>query len=121
MVSSDQCGKLCVVPLSSQGGTWGCHYFENQLFRNTFLFRHNHPLRPSWSSSPWEPFRRHFSSRGPLKRGCRRNCISTQWVPQCCKNHYGRDCQGKAACMDPWWLRGRAAQAESTIRDGDLW
>ncbi|NXS59062.1 STAB1 protein, partial [Brachypteracias leptosomus] len=36
--------------------------------------------------------RRHFSSRGPLKRGCRRSCVSTQWVPQCCANHYGRDC-----------------------------
>uniref|UniRef100_A0A8B9S3J3 Stabilin 1 n=1 Tax=Apteryx owenii TaxID=8824 RepID=A0A8B9S3J3_APTOW len=39
------------------------------------------------------PFRRHFSSRGPLKRGCKRSCISTQWVPQCCVNHYGRDCR----------------------------
>uniref|UniRef100_A0A663EV22 Stabilin 1 n=1 Tax=Aquila chrysaetos chrysaetos TaxID=223781 RepID=A0A663EV22_AQUCH len=35
----------------------------------------------------------HFSSRGPLKRGCKRSCVSTQWVPQCCANHYGRDCQ----------------------------
>uniref|UniRef100_A0A663EVS1 Stabilin 1 n=1 Tax=Aquila chrysaetos chrysaetos TaxID=223781 RepID=A0A663EVS1_AQUCH len=30
---------------------------------------------------------------GPLKRGCKRSCVSTQWVPQCCANHYGRDCQ----------------------------
>uniref|UniRef100_A0A8C3K8R3 Stabilin 1 n=1 Tax=Calidris pygmaea TaxID=425635 RepID=A0A8C3K8R3_9CHAR len=36
--------------------------------------------------------KRHFSSRGPLKRGCKRSCVSTQWVPQCCANHYGRDC-----------------------------
>ncbi|NXU52032.1 STAB1 protein, partial [Turnix velox] len=33
-----------------------------------------------------------YSSLGPLKRGCKRSCVSTQWVPQCCANHYGRDC-----------------------------
>uniref|UniRef100_A0A663MEX9 Stabilin 1 n=1 Tax=Athene cunicularia TaxID=194338 RepID=A0A663MEX9_ATHCN len=37
--------------------------------------------------------KRHFSSRGPLKRGCKRSCVSTQWAPQCCANHYGRDCR----------------------------
>uniref|UniRef100_A0A8U8BEX9 Uncharacterized protein n=1 Tax=Geospiza parvula TaxID=87175 RepID=A0A8U8BEX9_GEOPR len=36
---------------------------------------------------------RHFSSRGPLRRGCRRSCVSSLWVPQCCANHYGRDCR----------------------------
>uniref|UniRef100_A0A803V4B8 Stabilin 1 n=1 Tax=Ficedula albicollis TaxID=59894 RepID=A0A803V4B8_FICAL len=36
---------------------------------------------------------RHFSSRGPLRRGCRRSCVSSQWLPQCCANHYGRDCR----------------------------
>uniref|UniRef100_A0A8B9VLL6 Stabilin 1 n=1 Tax=Anas zonorhyncha TaxID=75864 RepID=A0A8B9VLL6_9AVES len=30
---------------------------------------------------------------GSRKQGCERICISTQWVPQCCKNHYGRDCR----------------------------
>uniref|UniRef100_A0A803V533 Stabilin 1 n=1 Tax=Ficedula albicollis TaxID=59894 RepID=A0A803V533_FICAL len=35
----------------------------------------------------------HFSSRGPLRRGCRRSCVSSQWLPQCCANHYGRDCR----------------------------
>uniref|UniRef100_A0A8C5J9I8 Stabilin 1 n=1 Tax=Junco hyemalis TaxID=40217 RepID=A0A8C5J9I8_JUNHY len=36
---------------------------------------------------------RHFSSRGPLRRGCRRSCVSSLRVPQCCANHYGRDCR----------------------------
>uniref|UniRef100_A0A8B9CVC7 Stabilin 1 n=1 Tax=Anser brachyrhynchus TaxID=132585 RepID=A0A8B9CVC7_9AVES len=36
---------------------------------------------------PWQ------SSMGSRKQGCERICISTQWVPQCCKNHYGRDCR----------------------------
>lgn len=92
-----QCGKLCVLPVSSQGGTRGCYYYGNQLFRNTFLFHHSSLLRPSWPPSPWDPLRRHFSSRGSRKQGCERICISTQWVPQCCKNHYGRDCRGKEA------------------------
>ncbi|XP_010146410.1 PREDICTED: stabilin-1, partial [Eurypyga helias] len=90
------CGFEPPCPAGSvqrQGGTRRCYYYGNQLLRNTFLFHRNSLLRPSWPPSPWDPFRRHFSSRGPLKRGCRRSCISTQWVPQCCANHYGRDCQ----------------------------
>uniref|UniRef100_U3K2S4 Stabilin 1 n=1 Tax=Ficedula albicollis TaxID=59894 RepID=U3K2S4_FICAL len=27
------------------------------------------------------------------ERGCRRSCVSSQWLPQCCANHYGRDCR----------------------------
>uniref|UniRef100_A0A8C5J7C1 Stabilin 1 n=1 Tax=Junco hyemalis TaxID=40217 RepID=A0A8C5J7C1_JUNHY len=62
--------------------------------QNTFLFHHNSLLRPAWPPhSPWDPFRRHFSSRGPLRRGCRRSCVSSLRVPQCCANHYGRDCR----------------------------
>uniref|UniRef100_A0A8C3BMN8 Stabilin 1 n=1 Tax=Cairina moschata TaxID=8855 RepID=A0A8C3BMN8_CAIMO len=76
-----------------QGRGMGCYYYGNQLFRNTFLFHHSSLLRPSWPPSPWDPLRRHFSSRGSRKQGCERICISTQWVPQCCKNHYGRDCR----------------------------
>lgn len=85
----------CVLPVSSQGETRRCFYYGNQLLRNTFLFHHNSLLRPSWPPSPWDPLRRHFSSRGPLKQGCKRSCVSTQWVPQCCANHYGRECRGK--------------------------
>uniref|UniRef100_A0A8C0VXC4 Stabilin 1 n=1 Tax=Cyanistes caeruleus TaxID=156563 RepID=A0A8C0VXC4_CYACU len=89
----DECGKLCVLPVSSQGETKRCYYYGNQLLRNTFLFHRNSLLRPAWPHAPWDPFRRHFSSRGPLRRGCRRSCVSSQWVPQCCANHYGRDCR----------------------------
>lgn len=28
-------------------------------------------------------------------RGCKRVCLFPSWVQKCCKNHYGRDCQGK--------------------------
>lgn len=77
----------CVLPLSSQGQAKRCHY-RNQLSRNTFLFHRNSLLRPSWSPSLWSTFRRQ-------KPGCRRSCVSTQWVPQCCANHYGHDCWGK--------------------------
>eukprot|EP00079_Xenopus_tropicalis_P014054 XP_002944438.2 PREDICTED: stabilin-1-like [Xenopus tropicalis] len=27
------------------------------------------------------------------RRSCVRKCLSVSWRPQCCKNHYGRDCQ----------------------------
>ncbi|PKU35306.1 stabilihypothetical protein [Limosa lapponica baueri] len=90
MESCGLCGFEPPCPAGSvqRGGTKRCYYYGNQLLRNTFLFHRNSLLRPP---SPWD-FRRHFSSRGPLKRGCKRSCVSTQWVPQCCANHYGRDC-----------------------------
>uniref|UniRef100_A0A8C5T9B3 Stabilin 1 n=1 Tax=Malurus cyaneus samueli TaxID=2593467 RepID=A0A8C5T9B3_9PASS len=85
----------CEVSFSPpQGSTESCGLCGfDPLLRNTFLFHRNSLLRPAWSHSPWDPFRRPFSSRGPLRRGCRRSCVSSQWVPQCCANHYGRDCQ----------------------------
>lgn len=98
-VVSDQCGKVCVLPVSSQGEIKRCYYYGNQLLRNTFLLHRNSFLRPAWGHSPWYSLRRHFPSRGPLRRGCRRTCFSSQWVPQCCANHYGRDCRGESLAL----------------------
>ncbi|KAM6256750.1 stabilin-1 [Porphyrio hochstetteri] len=96
--STESCGLCgfeppCPAGSIQQGETRRCYYYGSQLLRNTFLFHRNPLLRPSWPPAPWDSLRRHFSSRGPLKRGCRRSCVSAQWVPQCCLNHYGRDCQ----------------------------
>ncbi|XP_053809782.1 stabilin-1 [Vidua chalybeata] len=98
--STESCGLCgfeppCPAGSVQRGETRHCYYYGNHLLRNTFLFHHNSLLRRPWPShsSPWDPFRRHFSSRGPLRRGCRRSCVSSQWVPQCCANHYGRDCR----------------------------
>ncbi|XP_053932500.1 stabilin-1 isoform X1 [Cuculus canorus] len=95
--STESCGVCgfeppCPAGSVQRGETRRCYYYGNQMLRHTFRFHRNSLLRPSWSHSPWDSFRRHFSSRGPLKRGCRRSCVSAQWVPQCCANHYGRDC-----------------------------
>uniref|UniRef100_A0A670IMJ0 Stabilin 1 n=1 Tax=Podarcis muralis TaxID=64176 RepID=A0A670IMJ0_PODMU len=35
----------------------------------------------------WRPLSR------SLMKGCRRTCFVVEWVPQCCPNHYGKDCQ----------------------------
>ncbi|XP_075015285.1 stabilin-1 isoform X2 [Calonectris borealis] len=96
--STESCGLCdfeppCPAGSVQRGETRPCYYYGNHLLRTTSLFHRNSLLWPSWSPSPWDRFRRHFSSRGPLKRGCRRSCVSTQWVPQCCANHYGRDCR----------------------------
>uniref|UniRef100_A0A8C3BNF0 Stabilin 1 n=1 Tax=Cairina moschata TaxID=8855 RepID=A0A8C3BNF0_CAIMO len=80
-------------PCQGRGMLGGLTALPWQSSVNTFLFHHSSLLRPSWPPSPWDPLRRHFSSRGSRKQGCERICISTQWVPQCCKNHYGRDCR----------------------------
>ncbi|OWK63486.1 Stabilin-1, partial [Lonchura striata] len=95
-----RCDEFTLIEL--QGETRRCYYYGHQLLKNTFLFHHNSLLRRPWSShSSWDPLRRHFSSRGPLRRGCRRSCVSSQWVPQCCANHYGRDCRGKSHAPVP--------------------
>uniref|UniRef100_A0A8C3QQ22 Stabilin 1 n=1 Tax=Cyanoderma ruficeps TaxID=181631 RepID=A0A8C3QQ22_9PASS len=70
-----------------------CRACCSSLAKNTFLLHRNSLLRPAWEQSPWGPLRRHFTARGPLRRGCRRTCFSNQWAPQCCANHYGRDCR----------------------------
>ncbi|KAG9337058.1 hypothetical protein JZ751_029826 [Albula glossodonta] len=57
-------------------------------------------------SSMFMPYRRYsvfnddlfpFSPYGHLhhrrRAGCQRECVKVEWVPRCCKNHYGRDCQ----------------------------
>uniref|UniRef100_A0A8B9PAF4 Stabilin 1 n=1 Tax=Apteryx owenii TaxID=8824 RepID=A0A8B9PAF4_APTOW len=89
VADEDLCHLSIPVPGKMDVGRAYC----SSSAKNTFLFHRNSLLRPPWPPSRWEPFRRHFSSRGPLKRGCKRSCISTQWVPQCCVNHYGRDCR----------------------------
>uniref|UniRef100_A0A8C3Q0S8 Stabilin 1 n=1 Tax=Chrysolophus pictus TaxID=9089 RepID=A0A8C3Q0S8_CHRPC len=67
----------CLLILCQQGEVLGACCSSSQ----SSLFFASHPTLGSL----------HYW--GPLKRGCRRKCISTQWVPQCCANHYGRDCQ----------------------------
>ncbi|XP_019402937.1 PREDICTED: stabilin-1-like [Crocodylus porosus] len=90
------CGFEPSCPAGSvqQGEIKMCLYYsENPSFRSSF-FPHNPFMFPS--SGHFSLF--HYSNRWPqlrrsLKRGCRRSCFSTTWVPQCCANHYGRDCR----------------------------
>ncbi|KAJ7316744.1 hypothetical protein JRQ81_002906, partial [Phrynocephalus forsythii] len=55
--------------------------------------------RPYWfREAEWRPMQRYDGIRwspfrSSLIKGCKRTCLVTRWMPQCCANHYGRDCQ----------------------------
>uniref|UniRef100_A0ABM5FKB7 Stabilin-1 n=1 Tax=Pogona vitticeps TaxID=103695 RepID=A0ABM5FKB7_9SAUR len=55
--------------------------------------------RPYWfREAQWSPVQRYEGIRwsplgSSLIKGCKRTCFATRWIPQCCANHYGGDCQ----------------------------
>ncbi|XP_042309906.1 stabilin-1 isoform X2 [Sceloporus undulatus] len=79
------------------GESQSCLYFGDPVFSSP---RYNH-FESSYFPIPSS--QRRLASGGfqryrwkPLKRslikGCKRTCFATKWVPQCCANHYGRNC-----------------------------
>ncbi|XP_062977667.1 stabilin-1 [Elgaria multicarinata webbii] len=80
------CGRCGVEPSCPYGTVeWGetqpCQYTDVSFYNALW---HHHYGR----SSPWN--RRNVFL--PLPKGCKRTCFETEWVPQCCANHYGKDC-----------------------------
>uniref|UniRef100_A0A8C0H5Q2 Stabilin 1 n=1 Tax=Chelonoidis abingdonii TaxID=106734 RepID=A0A8C0H5Q2_CHEAB len=84
-------GSRCDDFLS--GKSQSCFYYVNPFSRLSPFSHRNYPLsRPHWYSSLFDNGGRWHSLRRSLTKGCKRVCFSTSWVPQCCANHYGRDC-----------------------------
>ncbi|XP_056129167.1 stabilin-1 isoform X2 [Lampris incognitus] len=86
ITSYGSCGRCLRPPLCPRkteytGKTQGCIY-PNIWYSNP-QFRFPHRLDDFFSSSRFKTD----------QRGCRRVCQAVNWVPKCCKNHYGRDCQ----------------------------
>ncbi|KAI1890377.1 hypothetical protein AGOR_G00153100 [Albula goreensis] len=86
-----RCGSCFAVPL--------CSFGEKDTGKSS-------SCSFSRYSSMFMPYRRYsvfndglfpFSPYGHLhhrwRAGCQRECVKVEWVPRCCKNHYGRDCQ----------------------------
>ncbi|XP_059572069.1 stabilin-1 isoform X2 [Alligator mississippiensis] len=69
------------------------YYYENAFYRSSSYPYHRFMFPSSGYFSLFHDSNRWPQLRRSLKRGCRRNCFSTSWVPQCCANHYGRDCR----------------------------
>uniref|UniRef100_A0A8C8VGW1 Stabilin 1 n=1 Tax=Pelusios castaneus TaxID=367368 RepID=A0A8C8VGW1_9SAUR len=97
--SVERCGVCgfepsCPTGSVELGKSQTCFYYEKPFSSFPSFSRRNHLL----SIFPWKPLMVEEGSRWPslrrtLRRGCRRTCVSTSWVPQCCANHYGKDCQ----------------------------
>ncbi|KAH0630043.1 hypothetical protein JD844_012626 [Phrynosoma platyrhinos] len=93
------CGFEHPCPLGSVevGESQSCLYFGNPVFISP---RYNHfessylPIHSSqrrlasggFQKYRWKPLKK------SLIKGCKRTCFATKWVPQCCANHYGKNC-----------------------------
>uniref|UniRef100_A0A8C4WPY8 Stabilin 1 n=1 Tax=Gopherus evgoodei TaxID=1825980 RepID=A0A8C4WPY8_9SAUR len=82
-----------LAPINNKGKSQSCFYYLNPFSRLSPFSHRNYLLsRPHWYSSVFDSDGRRYSLRRSLTKGCKRVCFSTSWVPQCCANHYGRDC-----------------------------
>ncbi|XP_066469618.1 stabilin-1 [Tiliqua scincoides] len=89
-----KCGFESSCPRGSIeiGEKQSCFYHGEPLSREPVQYR------PSGRRQYWAQFSHrsnrwsYFRGRSLLK-GCRRTCFAPKWVPECCANHYGRDCQ----------------------------
>ncbi|XP_026539328.1 stabilin-1 [Notechis scutatus] len=79
------CGyeKSCPFGSMETGEIQTC-YYEYDPFE--FSRRHH------WQQYPRVPFAQN-RRRKPSRKGCKKTCLTTKWVPQCCANHYGKNCQ----------------------------
>ncbi|KAG7478130.1 hypothetical protein MATL_G00077190 [Megalops atlanticus] len=82
------CGNCIAAPL--------CPFRSRDTGETTICFRrrlfsYHLPYRSVFD----DHFSHRYSSRRSIHRqlGCARMCATVQWVPRCCKNHFGRDCQ----------------------------
>lgn len=66
-----------------------CTAFCQGTTRPCLNVRYAYSHRPRYPIT-WIPYDDHFS-----RAGCKRECQSQSWVQKCCKNHYGRDCEGE--------------------------
>ncbi|KAG8128276.1 hypothetical protein E2320_015139 [Naja naja] len=76
------CGyeKSCPFGSVQTGEIQTCDYDPFEVLRRRFI--HQYPR------GPLSPNRR----RKPARNGCKKTCLTTKWVPQCCANHYGKNC-----------------------------
>ncbi|XP_053156108.1 stabilin-1 [Hemicordylus capensis] len=89
-----RCGFEPPCPLGSNesGAKQNCVYLEHGPSRNPWYDSFDRRL--SWPQQSRMGSR--WSYYGPImvpSEGCKRTCLSTKWIPECCSNHYGRDCQ----------------------------
>ncbi|KAM4612808.1 stabilin-1 [Polymixia lowei] len=60
---------------------------------NSEVCLQSRPWLPHRVRSRYPSYEDYFSPHGLERFGCKRVCQTSSWVPRCCKNHYGRDCQ----------------------------
>ncbi|TNN60749.1 Stabilin-1 [Liparis tanakae] len=76
--TSSRCGRCNAPPT--------CHFRHRDTGKTEPCFNRSPSL--GRRHSQWYPLDNPFSIMG-----CKRVCQFSSWVKQCCKNHYGRDCQ----------------------------
>ncbi|XP_061473966.1 stabilin-1 [Rhineura floridana] len=92
--SNSVCGSCdflptCPIGTKELGESQSCYYFGDPLLITPWYRRserRSSRLYHSRGGKRWHPLSR------SLIKGCKRTCFTTEWVPQCCANHYGKDC-----------------------------
>ncbi|KAM3848234.1 stabilin-1 [Vipera latastei] len=85
-ISNAPCGpcgfeRFCPFGSVEMGEIQACYYDPFEV-----------PRRYSWRQYSRVPLfhnrlRKHFT------KGCKKTCLVSKWAPQCCANHYGKNCQ----------------------------
>ncbi|XP_075431120.1 stabilin-1 isoform X3 [Ascaphus truei] len=81
------CGfeRPCPLGTVDRGDIRKCSIPFTLFPRRRFMFH-----RPRFDTSH---FVGNYWNERAQSEGCIRRCFSINWVPKCCKNHYGKDCQ----------------------------
>uniref|UniRef100_A0A8D2LJL2 Stabilin 1 n=1 Tax=Varanus komodoensis TaxID=61221 RepID=A0A8D2LJL2_VARKO len=76
------------VLLFLQGESQSCTPSTGSYFNSGWSY---HRRKPYWWQTSSRANRMRLRTKTSL-RYCKRTCFETKWIPQCCANHYGKDC-----------------------------
>lgn len=100
-LSLQPCGhsKFC---MSAHGFVLNSLYFVCSILKSVYMFSLQGKTESCTKFGRFSSYRRSFGANNwynrmesSSRRGCRRICQVLSWDSKCCKNHFGRDCEGK--------------------------
>ncbi|XP_069499284.1 stabilin-1 [Ambystoma mexicanum] len=95
------CGSCSFAPACPagsvhKGGYNHCKYSYQNPWLPLLHHRMAYDLRYLYINDYHDLFESLYPKKRPRVRlidGCSKKCFMTNWTPECCKNHYGRDCR----------------------------
>ncbi|XP_044307442.1 stabilin-1 [Varanus komodoensis] len=78
----------CPPGTTELGESQSCTPSTGSYFNSGWSY---HRRKPYWWQTSSRANRMRLRTKTSL-RYCKRTCFETKWIPQCCANHYGKDC-----------------------------